>query len=82
MYCYVALSNIFQLMHMKMCIELFKKEAAKKGWPVIRCVCIYYCCVRVNTVKYGCYFHGNQFFMISLGFFIMHGIIRDGKVTL
>ena len=43
---------------------LIKQEAAKKvGQLHIRYACIYYCCVRVNTVRYGYYFRGNQFFM-------------------
>ena len=44
---------------------MFKQEATKEGWPVIRCV---NCCVGVNAVVlYGC---GDQIYMDFIRFLI------------
>ena len=46
MHCSVTLSDVFLLMHMKMCIHAIQSRA---WWPVIRYVCVF-----IDTVQYGC----------------------------
>ena len=43
---------------------MFKQEATKEGWPVIRSV---NCCVGVNAVLYGC---GDQIYIDFIRFLI------------
>ena len=65
MCCYVTLSNIFQLVRIKMCIHysLIRRLASYKV-----CLCFIVLSVTVCTVGYVCSFRRNQIFVDFVSF--------------
>ena len=74
MHCYMTLSNIFQLMHTKVCTYylLIRRLASDKV-----CLCFIVLSVTVCTVGYVCLFCGDQIFMdfVSFSFMIIYEVL-------